>query len=35
MNYKLMKCMFISYPKNDKDIPTTWKFNLSFLRNLI
>lgn len=23
MNYKLMKCMFISYPKNDKDIPTT------------
>lgn len=35
MNYKLMKCMFISYPRNDKDIPTTWKFNLSFLRNLI
>lgn len=23
MNYKLMKCMFITYPKNDKDIPTT------------
>jgi len=23
MNYKLMKCMFISYPKSDKDIPTT------------
>lgn len=23
MNYNLMKCMFISYPKNNKDIPTT------------
>lgn len=23
MNYNLMKCMFISYPKNSKDIPTT------------
>ena len=23
MNYKLMKCMFIFYPKNDKDIPST------------
>lgn len=35
MNYNLMKCMFISYPKNNKDIPTTWKFNLSFLKNFI
>lgn len=23
MNYNLMKCMFIFYPKNEKDIPTT------------
>lgn len=23
INYRLMKCMFISYPKNDKDIPAT------------
>ena len=23
MNYSLMKCMFISYPKNYKDIPST------------
>lgn len=23
MNHKLMKCMFISYPKNNKDIPST------------
>jgi small subunit ribosomal protein S4 len=23
INYNLMKCMFISYPKNSKDIPTT------------
>jgi hypothetical protein len=30
-----MKCIFISYPKSYKDIPTTWKFNLSFLKNFI
>ena len=35
MNYDLMKCLFISYPKSYKDIPTTWKFNLSFLKNFI
>jgi len=23
MNYNLMKCMFISYPRNSKDIPST------------
>lgn len=23
VNYKLMKCMFIFFPKNDKDIPST------------
>ena len=34
MNYNLMKCMFILYPTY-KNIPTTWKFNLSFLRNFI
>ena len=35
VNYYLMKCLFISYPKNHLDIPTTWKFNLSFLKNFI
>jgi ribosomal protein S4 len=35
MNYNLMKCLFISYPKNCKDIPSTWNFNLSFLKNFI
>lgn len=35
MSYNLMKCIFISYPRNIKDIPTTWKFNLSFLKNFI
>ena len=35
MNYNLMKCMFISYPRSSKDIPCTWKFNLSFLKNFI
>ena len=34
MNYNLMKCMFISYPTN-KTIPSTLKFNLSFLKNFI
>lgn len=35
MNYNLMKCIFISYPKKIKDIPFTWKVNLSYLRNFI
>lgn len=35
MNYRLMKCMLISYPKNHKDIPTTWDLNISFLKNFI
>lgn len=35
MNYSLMKCMLISYPKNHKDIPTTWDLNISFLKNFI
>lgn len=34
MNYNLMKCIFISYPSS-KTIPSTWKFNLSFLQNFI
>jgi ribosomal protein S4 len=34
MNYKLMKCIFISYPLR-KFIPSTWKFDLSFLQNFI
>ena len=35
MDYNLMKCIFICYPKSNKDIPSTWKFNLSFLKNFI
>jgi ribosomal protein S4 len=35
MNYNLMKCMFISYPKHSNDIPATWNFNISFLKNFI
>ena len=35
MNYSLMKCMLISYPKNHKDIPSTWDLNISFLKNFI
>jgi ribosomal protein S4 len=35
MNYNLMKCMFIFYPKSSKDIPSTWNFNISFLKNFI
>ena len=34
MNYNLMKCIFISYPSS-KNIPSTWKFDLSFLQNFI
>jgi len=34
VNYKLLKCIFISNPKK-KEIPNIWKLNLSFLRNLI
>ncbi len=34
INYKILKCIFILYPKK-KEIPTIWKLNLSFLRSLI
>jgi ribosomal protein S4 len=34
INYKLMKCIFISYPLR-KYIPSTWKFDLSFLQDFI
>lgn len=33
-NYKLLKCIFILYPKK-KEIPSIWKLNLSFLRTFI
>lgn len=34
INYRLMKCIFISYPLR-KFVPSTWKFDLSFLQNFI
>ena len=34
IDYTLMKCIFIYYPTR-QTVPTTWKFDVSFLQNLI
>lgn len=34
MNYKLMRCMFVSYPKK-QDIPSIWRQNFGFIRSFI